>query len=369
MRDPAPEAAAHRAVLERGRHLARQDAWDTLAAEMRAAEAEGQLTPGLTPLAHLLALGARADVVEAARTAIARGETARVCASLNAFEACLGDEPDTDQPQLTYVVAMAHVETARAWRGGSKAARLAEPRRAAWAHHMGCAAHMADRFDPFEQHSVLWAALRCAVLEADPAPATRFADDYEDLIELDPRLPASMKALGREALPDRRGSWSILDREARRVAAQTREAWGMAGYAWVAMGAAECDLAAFHRLDGNLFCEGLHEILERCPTQDMANRLAAFTGLTVGQFPGAPPAHRWVADCFGWITQDHLRELHPLIWAEARTPGRRLGSEGDDLEKRGRIRAWSSLADYYAPALEAGRRLVFAPDGVRMVKE
>lgn len=369
VRDPSPDAAERLKHRTRGQFLARQDGWDQLAREMRQAEAEGRLTTGLFPVVTCLAEGARADAVAAACGAVAKGTPRQVLAALQALEAALTDEEEEDQPALMYVLAMAHVDVAAAWRGASPIGQLAPQRRNAWAHHMSVARDLADRFDPFELDFMPWAALRCAVLEADGSPATRMADDYDDLIELDPRIPCHMKALGRDARPRRFGSWEVLDREARRVAMQTADIWGLAGYAWVYMGALERDLGALRRIDAELFSEGLHDILGRFPTQDMANRLAAFVGLTLGgpSDPGSP--RRRITDALGWISQDHLRELHPMIWAEAMTPGRTVPTEtGEDLVKRGRIRANSSLAEFYAPALEAGRRLVFSPDGVRMLK-
>ncbi|MEQ5870445.1 hypothetical protein J4E08_11110 [Sagittula sp. NFXS13] len=369
VRDPCPDAEDRARHHSRGRFLARQEAWDQLAKEMREAESAKLLTPGLAPVTMCLAEGARSDVCTAARKAVARGEPQRVVTTLRAFEASLADEDPEDLPLLYYILAMAHVETAGAWRGASPAAKLAQQRRSAYVQHMRAAQALADRFDPFEHNTILWAALRCAVLEADANPASRMADDYEDFIEMDPRLPASMRALGRNARPRRFGSWEVLENEARRVAMQTADVWGVGGYTWVYIGALERDAGAFRRLDAELFIAGLHDVLARFPTQDMANRLAAFTGLTVGGPSEPGSSRRRVADALGWITQDHLRELHPVIWAEAPTPGRPLpGDSTQDPSKRGRIRANSALGEFYAPALNAGRRLVFSADGVRMLK-
>ncbi len=366
--DPAPDMQARQKHFTRGQFLARQDAWEDLAEEIARAEADGLLTPGLTPVAMLLAEGARADVVEAACATVARGEPRSVRVILSAFQANLDDEPDV--PELGYIAAMTQLEVALAWRGASTPSQLSQQRRAAYVDHMSAAVARADRFDPFEQQSVLWGALRCAVLEGDATPAARVADDYEDLIELDPRVPLHMRLLGRDCRPKRFGTWEVLDRQARRVAQQTQDVWGTAGYAWVYMGALEADAGAFRRIDEELFTGGLHDILERFPSQDMANRLAAFTGLTMGGPAEVGSPRRRIADAFGWITQDHLRELHPEVWADAPTLGRPLPARDneDNLSKRGRIRALSSIGEYYAPALDAGRRLVFTQDSVRMLK-
>ena len=117
-------------------------------------------------------------------------------------------------------------------------------------------------------------------------------------------------------------------------------------------------------------CPGLlqlHDILPRHPTQDMANRMAALVGHTLGGPTRARSTRRRVADCLGWIAQDHLRELHPQVWAEV--PERRSGGKlGRRAAAPGEARALDCLAEFYGPALEAGRRVQFGPDGMRMIK-
>jgi hypothetical protein len=375
LRTPCPDAANRMQLIERGRHLARQDAWDELIAETAEAEARAALTPGLLPVAQLLAEGARSDASRAACDAVGKGDLIGAQAILTALESMLEDMPDSAIP--LYTLAMAHVDVALALRGASAPEMLSAPRRKAYQHHMQAARNIVEVYDPFELASPLWAALRCAVLEADPAPSSRVADDYEDLIELDPRVPHHLRALGRDCRPQRFGTWEVLDREARRVTAQTADIWGVGGYTWVYIGALEMDEGAFRRIDTELFTEGLHNILEAEPTQDMANRLCAFTGLTLGgpSEPGSPRER--IAEAFGWISQDHLREIHPAIWSAAPTQGHALtadetntsgGLSIEDCLKRGRARAISSLAQFYAPALDNGRRLVVNETGLRMLK-
>lgn len=367
VRTPGPDAAQRAEHFARGLHLARQEAWEELADLMVAADREKHLTEGLFPVAIILSRGARSDAVQAARDAVRRGEPKTACAILATFRAALEDEQE--RPAFDGLAAMAHVDVALAWRGASAPAQLSAQRRMAYGWHMAEARKLVDHYNAFESGLSSWAALRCAVLEADPAPTARVADDYEDLIELAPETPVHMMAMGQDLRPRRFGSWEMLDRQARRVIGQTSDIWGMAGYAWVYIGALEQDAGALRRIDAELFTEGLHDILERHPTQDMANRLAAFTGLTLGGPSEPGTARRRIADAFGWITQDYLRELHPEIWATAPSHGRPLPKEDlQDTIRRGRMRAISTMAEYYAPALDVGRRLVFTPDGVRMLK-
>ncbi|CUH76646.1 hypothetical protein [Tropicibacter naphthalenivorans] len=368
VREPSPEVEAIDRHRARGCFLARQEAWDDLGQEICDADAARLLSPGLTPVAALLAEGARADVVGAAKAAVMRGEPRAAMAVLGALEVNLDDMPGC--PAIAYVVAMAHVDVAHAWRGASRVRDLAPQRRDAFDRHMRAAMDLVDQFDPFENDSPLWASVRCAVLEVDARPSQRVSDDYEDLIELSPQVPDYMTRLGRDLLPGRFGTWELLDSQARRLISLTRDVWGTGAYAWVYIGALEADPRAVRRLDTELFVEGLHEILERHPDQHMANRLASFAGLTLGRTPMEGESLQRLVDCFGWIVQDHLREMHPMLWAKAPVPGPPDHAELEeaDLSRRGRARAISTLAEYYAPALDAGRRLVFTPGGLQMLK-
>ncbi|MGP6085726.1 hypothetical protein [Antarctobacter jejuensis] len=367
--DPAPDAEACASLRQRGQFLARQEDWETLAQEIETADNARQLTPGLRGVAALLCEGARSDVRAAIVQASARQNAAEGLAAFEALETVLEDLPDC--PAFASVLALAHVDAAKVWRGARSLADLPENRRACFDHHMAAATALSDRYDPFQHGSALWAQVRCLVLDADPNPRERVTDDYEDLIDLDPGNPGHFRDLGRELRPARFGNWDLLDQQARRTAAQTADVWGVGGYTWVYFGVLSADSGAFRRLDAELFAEGLHDILSRRPTQEMANLLAALTGFTLGSASMNGSAHRRLAECFGWIAQDHLREIHPRIWAEAACPRHDPDAEPEDrdLVKRGRMRALSSLTQFYAPALDAGRRLVFDADGMRMVKD
>lgn len=364
--DPSPAHAEAQALVRRGQHLARQDEWEVLGRELCAADQARVLTCGLQSRAALLAQGARSDVIEAGRAAADRAEAASARAILATLEMNMEDAPDC--PAVAYTVAMAHLDMAGAWAGASSPSALSAPRRTAWDGHMQAAARLADRFDPFETGSPLWAEVRCRVLAIDPEPTQRLSDDFEDLIDLEPGNPDHLRAFGAALLPRAFGNREMLNRESRRMALITSDVWGMGGYAWVQMGAVEADPTALRWLDGELFAEGLHDILDRQPQQDMVNRLAAFCGLTASAVavPGTVQAR--ISDCFNWIAQDHLHELHPAVWALAPAPRAEKSGEAvdDDLVKRGRTRAFSALAEHFAPLLDNGRRLVFTPEGLKM---
>ena len=367
LRDPSPEAEAQDQLVRRGRHLARQDAWDDLGREICAADASRSLTPGLTPAALWLARGARQDAVGAARKAIARNEPNHARAAIRALEANLEDMPDC--PALAFVVCNAHLDLARAWRGGLAMRGLSRLRRAAYDHHMRSAVELVEANDPFEQDSALWAMARCAVLDADPAPSQRVADDYEDLVDLDPRAILHPMALGRDLLPRRFGSHEALDLQARRTASRTQDIWGQGGYTLVYMGALERDTGAMLRLDVELFCSGLHDIIDRFPDQHIVNRLAAFCGMTMSGGNPKDTVRGRIQNCFGWITADHMRELHPAVWATAPVPSALQTHHPDnDAIRRGMSRALSALAECYSEHISTGHRLVFDGKGLSFVR-
>ncbi len=366
--DPAPDAKAQEKAFKRGQFLARQDACEELANEIRSAEANRQLTPGLASVAQILAKGARSDILTAMQASVAKTEPKKAQVILTSLEASFEDCPD--DPALAYILAMAHVDLAQLWRGASRTRDLAPQRRNAHDAHIQAAAALADKYDPFEFDSPLWAQVRCAVLEADPCPAQRVSDDFENLIDLDPSNPSHLLALGRDLLPRGYGTLELLDIQARRQVAQLRDIWGTGAYTWVFMGAIQMDPSAFRRVDPELFVEGVHDILGRHPSQHMANVMAAFSGLTIAAPSEGNSSRMRLMDCFSWILQDHLRELHPLVWALAPVPGKPNMHLGDDVDliKLGTTRAIGSIAQHFAPALDAGRRLVFTPNGLQLRK-
>ncbi|MEM9127954.1 MAG: hypothetical protein AAGB28_19345, partial [Pseudomonadota bacterium] len=67
---PGSEDTLGHEIIERGRDMARQDRWDALSAQIRAADDARAAAPDGMPIADLLAFGARSDVVLAAEHAL-----------------------------------------------------------------------------------------------------------------------------------------------------------------------------------------------------------------------------------------------------------------------------------------------------------
>lgn len=366
VRDPEPAAQTAAHLRARGQFLARQEDWEQLALEIRNADSTRALTPGLLSQAVLMCEGARQDITDAIVEGVERGDPRAVQAAVASLEPLFSELPGC--PVIAHIIAMAHVDAARAWRGAAMTGDLTPERHDAYARHMAAAVRLNDRFDPFEHDTPLWALVRCAVLEADPQPHARVADDFEDLIDLEPGNPHHMLDFGNALRPVRFGSWEMLDAQARRTASRTADVWGAGGYTWVYLGALVEDPGAFRRLDVELFVEGLHDIMTRQPSQVMANRMAALIGYRLGGRTDAGSARRRIADCLGWIVQDHLRELHPLIWAEAPARPSAPCTADIETEKLGHDRALATLTEFFVPALDAGRRLVLGPDGLQVIK-
>ncbi len=362
MRDASPASGERARHMARGRYLARQEAWSTLADEIAAADLGRTATTGGTPVARLLAEGAHADTLENALAAVDRNDPTSARRIVHALQD--GIDGIGDRPHLVLIPGLAHLAVARAWEGRPGAPDPTPLRRDARAQHLESAQRLIDRHDPLEQDSPALAALRCAVLDLQPRPASRVSDDYEDLIDLDPACFEHMRAFGRDLMPTRFGNWEKLDLEARRTAGRSSDIWGTGAYAWVWFDVLATDPDAFDHVDAELFAEALHDILERRPDQYTANLLAAYCGLTLSGAAQARSARARIAGCFDWIVQDHLREVHPDLWALARpVPG--VEDLGISL-RRGQVRALSTLGEHFARHLARGRQVIFHEGGVEL---
>ncbi|KMK67863.1 hypothetical protein [Puniceibacterium sp. IMCC21224] len=326
IRDQTTEEIERRRYLAQGQFLARQENWAELGRLIRTFDTRRLTTPGGTPMAELLAEGARADAVGAACDAIILGDAKAAEAPLRQLDDMLSEL--CEDHGVALVVARAYMEVGLFWRGEEPGDTMPVAQQAAFQIHFRTAYNILERFDPFELDAPSLAAARCALLVAETQPALRVADDYEDLIDLDPQSPRHMRAMGLHLLPLLYGNHEALELEARRTVARTLDIWGAGAYVWVHLDALSRDPDAFRRLDAEFFAEGLHDIVERRPDQHTVNVLAAFTGYTLAGTPAPNPdaarpqdqARARVARCFDWIARDHLTEVHPLVWAQAADP-------------------------------------------------
>ena len=359
-------------LRSRGQFMARQEMWAELGAEIRGHDQARRATIGGTALADLLSFGARADVVVPVETALSDPGLMSAHAPVQGMTAL--EEMLKDHAQdygVALVVAQAHVDIGWAWRGQGWISEVPDRHWDAFHRHLDRAGEILDCFDPFAEDSPALAAARCALLAATPAPQARVADDYEDLIDLDPHNPRHMRSLGNHLLPRWFGSYDQLELEARRTAARTGDIWGAGAYAWVHMDALRVDPMVFQRLDVPFFMDGLSDILTRRRDQHVVNQMAAFCAISLRQprYDRAPIARK-VAEVRGaldWILRDHLHELHPLVWGVAvatAQPGAAVPPR-ETVAKIGLDSAIARISAHFLPYLRRGECLDFSPRGLR----
>ena len=370
VRDESRDDRACREAQARGQFLARQDRWEDLSAELRAADSARAATPGGMPVAELLAYGARADVVQAAEHALMDGRPATdtpIMAGISGLEEVLRDS-DGD-PFIAALVALAHVDLAWAWRGTGWDMIVPRLNRDRCMAHFDRAneimqAHCADVDD-----SALIAGAFCALLPGQRDPGARVADVYERLIDLDPGNHRHMRALGNHLLPRWFGSHGELELEARRTAARTQAIWGHGGYTWVCFDAIAIDEGACAQVDVDFFLDGLRDIVAARPQQEMINLLAAYCSVALRNGMGlsseADLPRAQIAEAARWLIRDHLTELHPMIWAHAADgfDNNTRVTSPSRFAARGRADGLQAVADQFRDDIARGLRVTFTADG------
>ena len=368
--DPTAEESARDLHQNRGLHLARQEEWSTLAADLSAADADRAKTDGGMPLADLIAFGARADVVAAAEHALVSGRPAQdapLLDGIEALEAVLGAHED--DPMIAAIVANAHMDIGWAWRGTGWDIEVPMPNREAFAAHFERAGDILAPFSETCQASALLASARCAHNVGARMSIGQVVEDFETWIVLDPRNPRSMRSFGTRLLPRWHGSYDRLEAEARRMAGLTHDVWGRGAYAWIMMDAISTDTTACARLDLDFFIEGLRDILRNTHDQHIANLLAAYCAQTMGATPTgydeADYVRCQIAEAAGWIVRDHLRELHPMLWAQAtRGPSHTMRIRcRERFASAGHTDALRVISDMFHREIASGHRIVFTPRG------
>lgn len=368
--DQSPDDRACREAHLRGQFLARQDRWDELAVEITAADKIRTATPGGMPIADLLAYGARCDVVHGVEHALMDGLTAGEGPLIDGIVALEAVQRDyASEPVITLIVALAHIDVGWAWRGTDWESVVPKLNRSRCAAHFDRAQLLLSPLCGIELNSPLMAAARCALLAGQRDPQSRIADDYEDLIDLDPHNHRHMRALGNHLLPRWFGDYDQLELEARRTASRTQDIWGAGGYTWVCFDAIATDEQACARVDVDFFIDGMHDILKARPDQAMVNLLTAFCatalrhGLGINSEADLPRMQ--IADCADWLIRDHLTELHPMIWAHA-ADGFDNNSRVTSLSRfaaRGRADALQIIADQFRDDIDKGQRVTFTANG------
>jgi hypothetical protein len=368
--DPTAEERARDAHQARGQKLARLEDWARLTAEISDADANRLKTDGGTPVAELLAFGARSDVVSAAEHALISGRPARgapLLAGIEALEEVLDEHPDNWV--LAVIVAQAHMDIGWAWRGTGWDVEVPTRNREAFAAHFDRAFDIISPFDATALNSPLIAATSCALSSGRGGHVRHIVAQFENWIALDPKNPRAYRTFGAQLLPRWHGDYPRLELEARRAAGRNHDIWGAGAYTWMMFDAISSDSAACARVDIDFFLDGLRDILNHAPDQHTVNLLAAYCANTMGATAtGADETdyvRHQIAAAAAWIVRDYLCELHPLIWAHAargfdnalrvRCPDRFAASGHSD--------AIRYLSDLFRRELASGQSVVFTEKG------
>lgn len=375
IRDICPDRQACETTRNHGQFLVRQDRWAQLSQEMQKTDQNGEKTPGGKPLADLLALGARADMVNTFERVIEDGfdsELGSLTLVLEDLERLAQD--CADDPYLTAVLALTHLDAANIWRGRYWDTVLPRHNRNNSRAHVSTALSLIERHAGLAKQSPLIAAARCRILAASDMRATALAAEYENLIDLDPDNHRPMRSLGLQLLPRKYGprAYEALDREARRLMVRNRQYWGNAAYSWVYFDTIAKDEGAAAHVDVALFIDGLHAILAKRPDQQMVNLIAAYCSIAlrarIGLDAHADLARTRIADCANWVVRDHLHEIHPLIWAHASEMfdrGMQISSPSR-FAARGRNDALRTLCDLFRDDIDRGVQVTFTPNGLSL---
>ncbi|MEM1351808.1 MAG: hypothetical protein AAGF27_05660 [Pseudomonadota bacterium] len=367
---PTAEDTARDLHRLRGQFLARQDMWSDLSAAIQEADHTLAMTPAGMPVADLLSYGARSDVVAAVEHVLSEGrpfENAPLLDGIEALEAVLSEAPN--DPILAATVAHTHMDIGWAWRGGHWLDQVPTRKLLAFEAHFDRAREILAGLPDLPSDSAFVQGARCALNASGMIRGADIAREYEDLIALNPKTPAPMRALGNYLTPKWYGSYETLELAARRVAGRTHNDWAAGGYTWVMLDALTSDLDVCGILDTAFFVEGLEDILTRHPDQHTVNTLVAFCAHSLGARRGTTPQVESVrsrlAACADWIIRSHLTELHPLVWAHAaagfdnslpvRSP-RRFAAKGQQDGLR-------AIAALFQSDIDAGRQIIFTTDG------
>ena len=320
--DPAAEQTLRDTQFELGQNLARQERWKTLAQALSKADQNREKTLCGTPYAALIAFGARADIVMMARDALSNGEAPDpeiVNAGVHELETILGEY--ADEPYVAVILALTHIDVGTAWKENARQVMRPRKAEARFAAHIERAAELLDRIDAREIGSPLIASAKCALTSGGDLPASQLIEQFEVWIDLDPRDMEPYRRLGHLLLTGRQANRTLLERTARQLAARTADVWGAGAYAFVLMDAAASDVLVLGMLDATLFVDGLRNALRLGADPYIANMLAAYCACRMNlgrlQNEAAFMNQREIATSIDWIVRDHLRQVHPLVWAEA----------------------------------------------------
>jgi len=302
------------------------------------------------------------------------GDRRKMIEGIMGLEAMCADH--RDDPYLRTLVALAHIDVAWIWRGYSDVLSITVANGQRCAAHFDRAAALLHPLDGVALDSPFIAAAKCALFAGQQAGTpVQIADDFAALIDLDPDNHRHMRSLGTHMLPRWFGSYPALELEARRTAARTEATWGAGAYTWVYFDALALDPEACARVDIPFFMDGLRDILDRRPDQEMVNLLASYCAVALRNMEDAEriqaAKREDIAKAANWLIRDHLREIHPLIWAHAaqRFDNNLRIASPRRFADHGRKDALAFIAKLFSREIEAGQRVEFSASGLRVTSD
>ena len=288
-----------RDAFDTGRNLARQDDWDLLSALIMEADEGRNTTREGTPLCEAIAKGARADAILVAQSAARRGECEDACACLQQLEDVYAE--DNLDPACGFVLAMAHLDTARAF-----ATPTDDDASPASIKHFGRAADIYKGFKAQKERSLLIALLRCALIDARPNHCKDLAPAYEALIATDPKNPRHLRHYGRSLVTRGIGPEDVAN--------DIADMYDLRAYTWVYVGALAQDALTVSSLNVPMFVDGVRAILADGASQVTANRLAAACAKAARNMPENSRPQTMLTECSDWVSENHIRHVQPDIW-------------------------------------------------------
>ena len=304
----------------RGQKLVRQENWEQLGQEIRQFDDMRAMTTGGTPIACILTKGAREDILSPIEKALRDKDGLPRTAGFAEYHEIMR-EYSTDYG-IAAILAYAHIDAGWAWHDyaphGDNESFLKTYRR-----HFSLAQEILNNFNALELGSPILASAQCAALPGLTNPHLRAVDDYEDLLNLDPTTPRNFFNFGMHLLPKWFGSYDLLDTQARRLIDDLDIIWGNGAYALTYTGALNHDLGAIEKMDTDLFLDSMLDIFERRTDQHTINYYAAFVSLTLGDHSKRKDSktlrrkrHK-ILEAVDYIFEEHLNEIHPLLWYDA----------------------------------------------------
>ncbi|MEZ5715064.1 MAG: hypothetical protein R3D85_07775 [Paracoccaceae bacterium] len=290
--------------------------WDSLLKRLSACETARRHTAGRSSYI--------AETLATVGEAVARQAEAGETALLDALEDGAAAHPGSHL--MAALLAMAHIGLGWQARGTGFVPDI-DP---ASADRFRAHFHRADRllapFDAVERYSPALAMAQYMLYPAHPEAGERIEDWFADWADLAPGTVNPYLTHGAQMLPKWFGADdAALDRAALRAAADSRDIWGNAGYTLTWLGAMDgAEPAQLAHCDGDLFLEGLTDLLDRSPSQHLVNRTAlrlfrAWRARHVS--PGPDPVARAVAalqnrlgDGFRLVVGKYLHYGLPSVW-------------------------------------------------------